>query len=470
MPLPALATLPLVPDGTIARALPRLDPPAAAERALRGAAPASFELLVLAALLLATAAFGRTFSQLELGFDWLYPTEVVLVLVLAVALIRIGPREAWRRVAATGVLVPLGLFWALGALATVRGLADWGFSLTIEDIGLVEYSLLIPIVALIVSEREQLVWLASVVALGGILAIAAQVAALWTPLQWEVGDKLELVDVATGMYISLYVVWILSRLASKVSIPAWHLPFAILGVCLIVLGLARAAWLALIAGFLMAVVLALPGRRWIAGGAAAAALALGGALSVPAEGISFGEAPVIAQTQGSSGPKAANEITASFDPGAEGGQGANSAWRLAYWRYSMERAAKQPLNGAGFGTPANFTWSGITYDARTGDPADPFDVSPPHNSFVNVAYRMGPLALLALGAILVIAAWRLLPRTRRAQGEDRAISIWLLAALVVTFVVANFAVALEGPYMGIFFWTILGLTLLAPRVLYAPRP
>lgn len=487
-PVPgALDSLRPVLDETIARPLPRVDRPEAAGRStLRATAP-RFELIALAALLLATAAFGRGFSQIELGFSWLYPTEVVLGLVLVVAVARGGPRQAWARIASTGVAVPLAVLWLLGGLATARGLVDWGFSLTIEDIGLVEYSLLIPIVALIVVEREQLIWLTSVLGLGGILAIAVQAVALWTPLQWDIAGELNLIAVATGMYVALYVARVLSRLAGGTPVARWHYPVATLGVGLVVLGLARAAWLALIAAIVLAVVLALPGRRMIAAGAAAAALVLGVAFSIPAENISFGEPPAtsqpaLSQTSGSSGPGAANEISASFDPAAVGGQNANSAWRLAYWGFAVEQAAKQPLNGVGFGKPANFTWSGVLYDSRTGDPADPHDVTPPHNSFMNVLYRMGVLALFAVVALLVIAAWRLLPIARRAHGEDRAVAIWLLAAVAITFIVANFSVALEGPFMGIFFWTVLGLALLAPRLLssesrdaqpaprYAPRP
>lgn len=111
----------------------------------------------------------------------------------------------------------------------------------------------------------------------------------------------------------------------------------------------------------------------------------------------------------------------------------------------------------------------MLYDSRAGDPADPHDVTPPHNSFLNVLYRMGVIALLAVVALVVIAAWRLLPVARRARGEDRAVAIWLLAAVAITSIVANLSVALEGPFMGIFFWTALGLALLVPRLLWDER-
>ena len=77
--------------------------------------------------------------------------------------------------------------------------------------------------------------------------------------------------------------------------------------------------------------------------------------------------------------------------------------------------------------------------------------------------------LLAVVALVVLAAWRLVPFAWRSKGETRAVSIWLLAMLALTGAVASFAVALEGPFLGIFFWAALGLALLAPRLLSEPR-
>ena len=164
-----------------------------------------------------------------------------------------------------------------------------------------------------------------------------------------------------------------------------------------------------------------------------------------------------------------NEVGASLDSAGESGQGSNTAWRVAFWRFLIEQSAEQPVIGAGFGAPSNFTWSGIPYDSRTGDPNDLFDVTAPHNSFVNLLYRTGVFGLLAVVALVVLAAWRLVPFAWRSKGETRAVSIWLLAMVALTGAVASFAVALEGPFLGIFFWAALGLALLAPRLLSEPR-
>ena len=70
------------------------------------------------------------------------------------------------RIRATGALIPLVALWLTGAVATIRGLQDWGFSQVLHDIGLVEYSVIVPLMALVVANRRQLLWLVNVLALG----------------------------------------------------------------------------------------------------------------------------------------------------------------------------------------------------------------------------------------------------------------------------------------------------------------
>ena len=131
----------------------------------------NFELMTVAGLFLVTATFGREFSKLELGFSWLHPTEVVIAVAATVAVIRLGPSAALSRIRATGALIPLVALWLTGAVAAIRGLQDWGFSQVLHDIGLVEYSVIVPLMALVVANRQQLLWLVNVLALGGLLAL-----------------------------------------------------------------------------------------------------------------------------------------------------------------------------------------------------------------------------------------------------------------------------------------------------------
>lgn len=439
-------------------------------------------LLAFSALLVLTGAFGRGFSKLEIGFSWLHPTELILLVVVVAAVAHVGPRAAFERIRATGVLVPLALLWLFGAIASLRGLADWGFSLVLHDIGLVEYSLVLPIVALLVASREELAWLVRALALSGLLAIVVQALALWTPLQWDVGGELGLVAVASGMYISIYVAWVIARRAAGATLPWWQYAIATLGVALVVIGLARAAWLGLLVAVVVAAALAPAGRRAGAWAAIGAVVALGVVLSVPAEEVQFGEPRVVTTTVSegdgttgdSTGPGTGDtnvigEVGASFDADSTGGQAANTRWRLAYWDFMLGESAHNPI-GVGFGKPSAFVWSGVNYDRRTGDPLDPFDVTAPHNSFVNVAYRMGLLAVLAIAVIVGVALVRLVRMARSTEGEDRALAIWLIGLIGLTGAVASLSVALEGPFLGIFFWTALALGLIAPAIVRDGSP
>ena len=411
----------------------------------------NFELMAVAGLFLVTATFGREFSRLELGFSWLHPTEVVIAVAATVAVIRLGPSAALSRIRATGALIPLVALWLTGAVAAIRGLQDWGFSQVLHDIGLVEYSVIVPLMALVVANRRQLLWLVNVLALGGLLALVVR------GIKWGIAD-FGLIEVASGMYIGIYVAWVISRVAAGLGVARWHYLLSVLGVAFVVIGVSRAAWFGLVAALVTAVILAPRDTRLLTASVAAAVVALGAGFSILAERLDPG---------GGDTPAVINEVGASFAD--ESVQGSNAAWRFAFWRFLIEQSAEQPVIGAGFGAPSNFTWSDTLYDSRTGDPNDLYNVTAPHNSFVNLLYRTGVFGLLAVVALIVLAAWRLVPFAWRSKGETRAVSIWLLAMVALTVAVASFAVALEGPFLGIFFWAALGLALLAPRLLSEAR-
>jgi hypothetical protein len=429
-----------------------------------------FELLVLGGLFILMGAFGRTFSKAELGFSWLHPTEVALAVVLVSSVVRTPAAEWFARLRSTRVLVPIAVLWFFGAIAALRGLTDWGFSQVLHDIGLVEYSVLVPIVIIAIRDRAEFLWLCGAIALSGLGGMVMYAITLWTPLQWDLANKLNLIAPAIGLYLTIWIAWVLARSVAGVPVRWWQYATVAIGIAFIVVGLARSVWVGCIAALAIVVLCAFPGRRlrflMIAG-----LMVVGVALSFPAAKIHFGTAPNTEASgfeahekgYGEAGrPDVFSEVSSSF---ASSSQEANSAWRLAYWKYMVEETAKQPLLGAGFGKPAAFVWQGTPYDTRAGTPGDPFDVIGPHNSFVNTLYRTGVFGLLAIAVLVGLAGFRLISGIRRSTGVDRATFIWLLAALAATIVVASFTVALEGPYMGIYFWGLLGLGLLATRYL-----
>jgi hypothetical protein len=425
-------------------------------------------------------------------------TEAALALVIVLALAGLGPREFVRRVRGRVPLVAFGLYWVAGAIATARGIDEYGFSQTLHDIGLLEYSALVVVVAVVMSSRRDVAWLMRCLALGGAVAIAfflcaSAFGAAVPPWQWAtIGTA------GTAIYISLFVCWFAGRVVHGERAKPWEWLLAWAGVALIALTYSRAAWMAAFVTLAALIALAPRGRRL-------AAAALGTLVLVSAGGAAIGAEKL--QISGDAGTlRAASEaleaqtLRSHDGPEPSGGgdakpsgnveipqavretfannlsEGSNARWRLAIWKHDLKEGAKQPLLGVGYGTPTAFKWADRVYDGRTGNGL-PEDVSGPHNSFINIFFRMGLLGALSLLALLVVAAVRVWPwlRSSDAPSGERATIVGLAAMLVFTTGIAAINVSLEGPFMGIFFWTILGLLLVVPK-LYgtppraAPRP
>jgi hypothetical protein len=113
-------------------------------------ATVTFDLVLLLALLLLTALFGRPFSRIGLDSVRLYITELAIALIACAALLRCGIREAYARIRAVVPVVVLLAYWGIGAIAALRGISTFGLRRTTQDIGLVEYSIFVPLVAVVV--------------------------------------------------------------------------------------------------------------------------------------------------------------------------------------------------------------------------------------------------------------------------------------------------------------------------------
>ena len=61
-----------------------------------------------------------------------------------------------------------------------------------------------------------------------------------------------LIEVASGMYIGMYVAWVMSRVAAGLGVARWHYLLAVLGVAFVVIGVSRAAWFGLVAALVTA--------------------------------------------------------------------------------------------------------------------------------------------------------------------------------------------------------------------------
>jgi exopolysaccharide biosynthesis polyprenyl glycosylphosphotransferase len=423
------------------------------------------DLGLLSGLLVATAVFGRPFSKL--GVDGvLYVTEIAVLLIALFAILRTGLGRAMTRTRQTIPVALLALLWAAGAVAALRGVSQHGFRDVIQDIGLVEYSIVLVLVVTVVDSRERLRSLTGILVVAGVAAtIAYAIVANAAPTS-ALGSEHNPTS-AVGIYLSLAVLIVAARFAHRIHVHPLLLFGAGAAALLMSVTVTRSVTLAALVSFAVLVALAPRGGRM-----RAAVLALVLSLLVVFGSNAYHSVkvrvdresppPSATGTSTPSTPTVTAAIAESFDPSAASGMNPNIRWRLAYWKFIVRESAHAPLLGTGFGHAANFRWSNILYDARVGNTADPNDVTPPHNSFLNVLYRMGLFGFIPLIGLVGVAVWRTARALRRPlPGDHRALLVGFACLLAFILVIASFNVALEGPYMGMFFWTVLAILLIA---------
>jgi hypothetical protein len=137
----------------------------------------------------------------------------------------------------------------------------------------------------------------------------------------------------------------------------------------------------------------------------------------------------------------ARSLTDTSDP--------NARFRLQFWKAVGAASLESPLFGSGFDP----------YPSRLIPPETAFGSrQDPHNSFVALAYRVGPIALGILVAMLSL----LLLRGYRSAHSDRdplnrAVTGALVAVIAYVAVYAALNVTLELPYAAPLFWVPVGL-------------
>jgi hypothetical protein len=138
----------------------------------------------------------------------------------------------------------------------------------------------------------------------------------------------------------------------------------------------------------------------------------------------------------------AESITNESDP--------NIKYRLAFWKNVARGSLQSPLIGQGFDRyPESYVPTHSTDDE---------DNPQPHNSFLSLAYRIGPFA--AFIVLFMIARWTAqgFVASRRAADPTMRAALGAVAAVMVfLFADAAFNVALEVPYFSVLFWLTVGL-------------
>ena len=243
------------------------------------------DLLVLAALLALTASFGRPFSKLGIGEANLYVTEVALAIIGILAISRHGPKALVQRIRRVVPLVPVLVFWLAGLVAAVRGLRDFGFSNVLHDIGLVEYSIFVPIVAVVVDRAEKARFLLLVLLAAGLGS------ALVFTFGYFVDPDSPVVlgngDAAVGLYIALFCVAVAAHLSHGRRISPLGLVAFAFALVVMSLTASKAVLLAMLISAMVLVALAPARRRIVTGVGALAAIAfsVGAAFAIERAGI-----------------------------------------------------------------------------------------------------------------------------------------------------------------------------------------
>jgi O-antigen ligase len=423
------------------------------------------DLLLLGALVVLTAAFGPSFSLLAVDGHVLELTELTMLAVLLLALRRLGLSAALALARRRLPLLALGVLWASAAVALARGLSDFDLSQLIYDVRLLEYSLLLPIVVLVVDSRERLSAMVEALVLGALagtvlFGLTALSARAFDTTAWLSDSEGEIA--MAGLYAGIFLVWLVARLGTGRRPGRAEILIGGLGAVLIGLTSKRAIWVAMLIT-LPAVALASERSR-------RARLALAGAAVVI---LGIGAAVGIETVLGEPVPKTAAAAEAEADAGDGGGgtqataeitgltggdstEGENVRWRIAYWEELLSRSLDQPVFGAGFG-PAEFRWEGQEYDFRTGDDANANDVTGPHNAFISVLYATGLVGLAALIAVIAFPLPAAVRHWRTASSDRRIELVTIGGTLLATTGLACFSEAFRAQFLALFFWIPLGL-------------
>jgi O-Antigen ligase len=146
-------------------------------------------------------------------------------------------------------------------------------------------------------------------------------------------------------------------------------------------------------------------------------------------------------------------ITETEDPNAE--------YRLEFWESIARVAVRSPV-GAGF-DPYPEEW--VPKNTVVGEEKHPA----PHNSWLALLYRVGPIILLIVVAGLIGLVLRAFREARFESDPARRAQLAALASsLVFVAIIGAFNVVLELPYLAILFWLLVGF--LAQTVASRPDP
>lgn len=397
-------------------------------------------------LIALTVAAGREFSYwgVSLGSATIYVTEIVMVLVLAIAVLDYFISPSLRKLVVTPLTPWLLAYLAFGAVLLARDVPVWGFQAA-RDAVIVGYALFVFVALLSVQTTFDLhLLLYALVGFAGwnvvtVLTSLAQGAASLTSF-----DAARIGGGSPGLY-SIFAFTIFVALYGFEA-RLRNLPAVLLGCSFLLpvyFSAHRSILLSLFGALLVVLIL-------IRGHVARLFKQLSVVL-VLATVITVAFVPSVLVTAQSTFTKYSNLVNLD-EP--------NIRFRLLNLSYGVTQWATTPVVGTGFGSPLSISLTDLWgRDVASDELAY---TTAPHNSFLTVLVRTGAVGTALFAAITLIfyySAVRGIRRLRPCRG--RAIAVALLACQVATAIMAAFNVVLEGPFMGIFYWIFMGAALRA---------
>ena len=402
----------------------------------------SAEMLVLF-LAAGTIGLGRQFSHLAIRIEEtnLYITEIVLgVSWILVGLRKVTAKE--KLFGKSGLNGLLLIYCALGLICLVRGIADFGMEALRHSV-IVYYSLFYFLILELLTDEHRLERFLKVCLIGSVVALLVILYDFASGIGFETSTEVRRYGGNIGalslvfcllFWLSFTIFKIRSRARGLLSV---LLPFQVFAAVFLIQH--RSLLLALIGGLLFIFALISKARvfKYLVLMVCAFLLII---CVDQFSGVLSGNVMVRDTLT-----RALSTLTPEQDP--------NSAHRITMWGQILDRTARQPMLGEGFGPAFSAFFGGRFYDYSERR-------LHPHNSFLWILNRMGIIGFGVFSFLILkfyssgIKAYR-----RMNAGKSKAYLLALLSSHFCISIFAFFNVVLEGPSMGIFFWIIMGLTM-----------
>ncbi len=374
-------------------------------------------------------AFARGFAHLHLtiaGFPLFVTEGFLLVWVVS----RLANIAEVIRALPRSLLVTLSLYLVLGCVVLIASLRSRGDAYAvIHDFALFYYGVFLLVGADLLRSPSWTKRLIQIVSLSSFVIVALGLANLFLGRAIEVttSGTPRALTIAQGLYLIMGIVASTSALALRWKPRLVYATAAAVGVVGLVFSQSRSILLVLPIVVLIYLVVQRPPRTRL--------------ISIVLISVSIATLLAIVAVLSDTAGVGRGYVSRRFESFFHLSTDPNASFRLHSWLVALGITGQHPLTGVGFGHLSLLP-----------------DSVAPHNSMLTIAFESGLLGLLSFLAVNV-AFYRFCINSLAALSDQR---IRTLLATAVTWQVgvlgiALFNVALEGPFIGMFYWLSMGL-------------